>query len=199
MVLTPTRCLLMLLSAAASAVATITSPAAAAASAVASFNSPGNFTAACAADRRKLQMDSNVYKTVLQVVQISTAVVLNVMDSCKKNTTKCSTSFGGGSCCSADGAGQWTKHQPVYEAYESACAKVEEGNLLWFVEQVTIGGSGEPIVQSTYENTLPLYISKKCQSSDNIATLFKALDQDCVSSGGAILKCEYFNASSIQV
>jgi cathepsin L len=156
----------------------------------------GNFTAACASDRRKLQMDSDVYKTVLQVVQISTGVVLDVMDSCEKDTTKCATPFGGGSCCSADGAGQWAKEQAVYVAYEEACAKVEEGDLMWFVEQVTTGGSGEPIVQSTYEHTLPLFISKNCQSSDNLATLFKALNQDCVSNEGAILKCEYSNSSS---
>ena len=112
-------------------------------------NAAGNFTAACASDRRKLQMDTDVYKTVLQVVQISTGIVLEVMGSCEKDTTKCSTPFGGGTCCSADGAGQWAKEQAVYLAYEEACAKVEDGDLMWFVEQVTTGGSGEPIVQST--------------------------------------------------
>ena len=113
-------------------------------------------------------------------------------DSCNP---LCSTPFGGGTCCSADGAGQWAKEQAVYLAYEEACAKVEDGDLMWFVEQVTTGGSGEPVVQSTYEHTLPLYISKNCQNSGDLALLFKALNQDCVSNGGAILKCEYSNSS----
>ena len=157
---------------------------------VALASAAGNFTAACAADRRKLQMDSKVYETVMQVVQESTGVVLGVMDACEKNTTKCSTPYGDGSCCSADGAAEWAKHQAVYAAYGAACAADEDGDLLWFVEQVTAGGSGEPIVQSTYEHTLPLFISKNCQSADNLATLFEALDQDCVARG-ALLKCEY--------
>ena len=154
----------------------------------------GNFTSACTDDRLKLQNDPQVYKTVLQVVQESTAVVLDVIAACEKNTTTCSTPFGAGSCCTADGAGQWSKHQAVYEAYEVACANVEAGDLLWFVETVTTQGSsssGELIVQSTYEHTLPLYISKNCQKEENLATLFGLLAQDCVVSQGTLLKCEY--------
>ena len=148
-----------------------------------------NYSAACVADRERLQKDQKVFHALMPVLATSTAVVMELISDCSRNTTKCTTrAFGELDCCTADGESKWVMHEAKVDAFEAACKANEKGDLVWFVENVT--ASYVDPLQSVYKHTLPLFVGKDCQNDADMAILLDALSQDCTARR-PVRSCHY--------
>lgn len=157
----------------------------------------GNYSAECLADRHALQSDNKVYKAVMPVISTSTAIVIDLIDRCTSNATKCTTPYGPGSCCEADGTAAWQTHKDKVDAFRAAARADVRGGLVWLVEQAVVG-SDAALLESTYKHTLPFFIPTRCEGEADMAVLLEALSHDCAAdpARGPIRLCKYYRAPS---